>query len=131
MPENCDHTKFKNFPISRVHCIFNQGVNSAHCKGASELVLLAASAKIYCSEVEIIRHKHGKKGLSTVQGFFFLSQLELILSFSVATMHSTLLLVLPFVDWILGVLFLGFTTSTLFLELGLSSSYLSFVLVVF
>ena len=60
-------------PISRVHCIFNQGVNSAHCKGASELVLLAASAKIYCSEVEIIRHKHGKKGLRTVQGFFSLS----------------------------------------------------------
>ena len=130
MPENCDHTKFKNFPISRVHCTFNQGVNSAHCKGASELVLLAASAKIYCSEVEIIRHKHGKKGLSTVQGFFFSQLLELILSFSVATMHSTLLLV-PFVDWILGVLFLGFTTSTVFLELGWSCSYLSFVLVVF
>ena len=71
MKDNFEHTKCKNFPISRVHCIFNQGVNSAHCKGASELVLLAASAKIYCSEVEIIRHKHGKKGLSTVQGFFF------------------------------------------------------------
>ena len=73
MKDNFEHTKCKDFPISRVHCIFNQGVNSAHCKGTSELVLLAASAKIYCSEVEIIRHKHGKKGLSTVQGFFSLS----------------------------------------------------------
>ena len=129
MWENFEHTKFKKFPISRVHCIFNQGVNSAHCKGASELLLLAASAKIYCSEVEIIRHKHGKKGFKYCARFFFSQLLELILSFSVATMHSTLLLVL-FVDWILGVLFLGFTTSTVFLKLGWSCSYLSFVLVV-